>query len=207
MKNRMIQIISVLSLILVSGCSSAKKSDAVASAQDSQDLTDVISELAAKQEEEALAEKAAEEAAAAEEEKNREPEETVTNVKLMEWTDYVDIDLREMSATMIYSEVFNMMMNPDEYSGKKIRIFGMYTHYHSPDDKYYFACIVKDATACCAQGLEFVLNDSYVYPDDYPVDGDEVVVTGIFETYEEGNYVVLHLKDAVIEEHTPRQPG
>lgn len=157
MKNRMIQIISVLSLILVSGCSSAKKSDAVASAQDSQDLTDVISELAAKQEEEALAEKAAEEAAAAEAEKNREPEETVTNVKLMEWTDYVDIDLREMSATMIYSEVFNMMMNPDEYSGKKIRIFGMYTHYHSPDDKYYFACIVKDATACCAQDWSLFL--------------------------------------------------
>ncbi len=207
MKKRLSKIAAAVSLALVCGCSSAKKSEAVNNAGNTQDLTDVISDLAAKQEEEALAAKQAEEAAAAEEEKNKEPETASPNVKLMEWTDYVDIDLTQMSATMIYSEVFNMMMSPEEYSGKKIRIYGMYTHYHSPDDKYYFACIVQDATACCAQGLEFVLNDSYVYPDDYPVDGDEVVVTGIFETYEEGNYVVLHLKDAVIEEHTPRQPG
>lgn len=206
MKRKTLKVLNVLSLILLCGCSNAKKSNAVANATDSQDLTDVISELAAKQEEEALVQKAAEEAAQAQE-TDKDQEETVTNVKLLEWTDYVDIDLTRMSATMIYSEVYNMMMNPEEYAGKAVRIFGMYTHYHSPDDKYYYACIVQDATACCAQGLEFVLSDAYVYPDDYPVDGDEVVVTGVFETYQEDNYVVLQLSNAVIEDHTPRVQG
>jgi outer membrane murein-binding lipoprotein Lpp len=200
-------LVLVLCLSAVCGCSSGtktKQSDAVAADSSAKDLSAVIDELAAKQEEEANAVKQAEE-----EQKTEEPEETPaeTNVKLAAWEGDVDIDLTEMSATMIYSEVFNMMMKPDEYDGKTVRIFGMYTSYVASEEKVYHACIVKDATQCCAQGLEFILNDSYVWPDDYPENGDEVTVTGVFEVYEEGNYKVLNLKDAVIEAHSPRQPG
>ena len=62
--------------------------------------------------------------------------------------------------------------------------------------KEYFACIIQDATACCAQGIEFELAGDYVYPDDYPEIGEEVCVTGVFETYMEGNYIYCTLKNA-----------
>ena len=55
----------------------------------------------------------------------------------------------------------------------------------------------SSATAYCAQGLEFVWDDgSHAYPDDYPADGEEVVVTGVFETYAEGEARYLHLVNA-----------
>ena len=64
----------------------------------------------------------------------------------------------------------------------------------------YYVCIVQDATACCAQGLEFALSENRVYPDDYPDPGSEITVIGTFDTYSEevdGNtYKYLVLKDA-----------
>ena len=52
--------------------------------------------------------------------------------------------------------------------------------------KYYHYCIIQDATACCAQGMEFVWGDgSHVYPDEYPAEDADVIVEGTFETYRE----------------------
>ena len=63
-------------------------------------------------------------------------------------------------------------------------------------DKYYFACIIKDATACCAQGIGFVLADDYTYPDDYPELDTEICVVGVFNTYKEGDYTYCTLREA-----------
>jgi len=63
-------------------------------------------------------------------------------------------------------------------------------------DKYYFACIISDATACCSQGIEFVLTDGYSYPDDYPEEGGDVCVVGVFDTYQEGGYTYCTLRNA-----------
>ena len=62
--------------------------------------------------------------------------------------------------------------------------------------------IIKDAMACCSQGIEFVWGDgSHTYPDEYPEQGSEVVVIGEFETYmEDGDpYLYSRLKDATME--------
>ena len=32
----------------------------------------------------------------------------------------------------------------------------------------YHACVIPDATACCAQGIEFTLAGDHRWPDDYP---------------------------------------
>ena len=98
----------------------------------------------------------------------------------------VDIDLTKLSSTIVYSEVYNMVTNPDEITGKTIRMSGYFAVYHDPEtDKYYFACIIPDATACCAQGIEFILEGDYSYPDDYPAEGQIITVAGIFDTYAE----------------------
>ena len=36
----------------------------------------------------------------------------------------IDIDLSAMSGTMVYSEVYNMMVDPDSYEGKTIKAYG-----------------------------------------------------------------------------------
>ena len=63
----------------------------------------------------------------------------------------------------------------------------------------YHACIIPDATACCAQGIEFVWEGDHVWPDDYPEEGADIIVTGRLETYDENGFTYLHLVDAVLD--------
>ncbi len=112
----------------------------------------------------------------------------------------IDVDLTQLSSTMVYSEVYAMMYEPEQYIGKKVKMNGAFSAWTAEDGETYFACVVKDATACCAQGLEFKLKDSYTYPDDYPQPNDNITVVGTFDTYQEelngDYYVFLILKDA-----------
>ena len=109
----------------------------------------------------------------------------------------IDLDLTTLSSTVVYAEVYALLTEPDAYVGKTIRMRGPFSVFHSNDTgKDYYACIIKDATACCAQGLEFVLGDGKKYPDDYPAVGDEVTVTGTFSTYWEGEDMYCTLLDA-----------
>lgn len=118
-----------------------------------------------------------------------------------------DVDLTKLSSTMVYSEVYNMMTEPEKYIGKSVRTSGQFALYWATNEngipipnQFYFACIIADATSCCSQGLEFVLAGEHVYPDDYPEEGDEITVSGIFETYDEDGYLYCHLVDAVLEQ-------
>ena len=99
----------------------------------------------------------------------------------------VDYDLTEMSSDMVYATVYQMMVTPEEYEGKTFRMDGIfYASYYEATEKYYYYCIIQDATACCAQGMEFVWGDgSHKYPEEYPQEGDYVIVEGTFETYRE----------------------
>ena len=115
--------------------------------------------------------------------------------------DGVDYDLTTMSSDMIYATVYQMMADPDSYIGKTIRMDGLYyASYYDMTETYYHYCIIQDATACCAQGIEFVWGDgSHIYPDEYPQDNTEVVVQGVFEIYEEDGFKYCRLKDATME--------
>ena len=110
-----------------------------------------------------------------------------------------EIDLTTMSANMVYSQVFCMVMEPDEYIGDTVKMNGTFVHiYDEEKDKHYFACIIRDATQCCAQGIEFEPTDDYVYPDDFPEEGGEVCVTGVFDKYSEDGNNYLTLRNAVL---------
>ena len=70
----------------------------------------------------------------------------------------VDVDLTQLSSTMVYSEVYNMLYEPEPYIGKTVRMQGLLSTAVNPETgTLYFGCLVPDATACCAQGMEFVL--------------------------------------------------
>ena len=111
----------------------------------------------------------------------------------------VDVDLSKMSGTVCYAQVNDMVnVNPAAYFGKTVRMSGTFA-VSSNTDTPYFACLIADATACCAQGIEFVLRDARKFPDEYPSKGTEITVVGIFDTYNEGTYRYCQLIDAVIE--------
>ena len=111
--------------------------------------------------------------------------------------DDIDLDLTQLSSTMVYSEVYNMIINPDNYYGKVIKIKGEFIYYQDTNTgNQYYSCVIADATACCAQGLEFVLKGDKTYPEDYPEPNSEITIIGKFENYEEGGYEYLRLVNA-----------
>ena len=94
--------------------------------------------------------------------------------------DGIDVDLTVLSPTMVYAEVFNMISYAPDYVGKKIRMQGPAVSYTDEEiGKTYYACLIQDATACCATGLEYVLPEGAEYPED----DEEIIVTGVFDTY------------------------
>ncbi|MBR3344340.1 MAG: hypothetical protein IKG34_09100 [Solobacterium sp.] len=109
----------------------------------------------------------------------------------------IDIDLTVMSSTMVYSQVSEIMADPDAYVGKIMKMKGLLTVFHSEETgKYYFGCLIQDATACCAQGIEFELAGDYQYPDDYPPENTVITVVGVFDTYIEGVGLYCTLRNA-----------
>ncbi|MBR3640055.1 MAG: hypothetical protein IKN50_05565 [Clostridia bacterium] len=110
----------------------------------------------------------------------------------------IDIDLTQLNAAMVYAQVNDMLTYPDKYAGMKVRMRGPFAVYET-DERNYFAVIITDATACCSQGIEFLLTEKVPYPSGYPEKGTEITVTGIFHTYAEGPMTYPELYDAKME--------
>lgn len=103
------------------------------------------------------------------------------------------LDLTKMSSTTVFAEVYNMMTDPDSYKGRMVKMKG--TCYAAKDDasgKTLYACVIKDATACCSQGIEFKLKEGFSYPQDRST----VTVQGMFTTYQQGRMTYACLKNA-----------
>lgn len=97
----------------------------------------------------------------------------------------IDLDLTKMSATMIYTTVFDMLIMPEEYQNKNIKVSGFfYVFVNELIGEKYFAVIIPDATQCCQQGLEFIWMGDHNYPQDYPEIGQEIEITGRYQIIE-----------------------
>ena len=116
--------------------------------------------------------------------------------------DAIDIDLTTMNATMVYSEVNNMLSMPSSYIGKIVKMEGPFIPFDSTNPDYcYPAIVIRDATACCASGIEFLLYGvprcSKAGGNGYPLYNEEATIVGRFETYLEGTDMYVHLVDAI----------
>lgn len=108
----------------------------------------------------------------------------------------VDLDLTKLSSTLIYSEVYNMLITPDDYKGKIIKMKGQFNQYTDDETgKIYNSVIIPDATACCQQGLEFELSDK---TNPNFEQNTEITVVGTFDTYSDGKFLYCYLKNAKI---------
>lgn len=103
------------------------------------------------------------------------------------------IDLTKLGATMQYSQVYNMLMEADQYKNVRIKMDGIF--YENADQKEgpLFQCImVSDVTACCMAGFDLIKADpSIIYPEHLT----KIEVTGTFEVHEtdgvERSYLVI----------------
>ncbi len=128
------------------------------------------------------------------------PSETIIPETNYPELDYdAEIDLTALNSTMVYSEVSNMMNSPQDYVGKKVKATGSFSVFTNLDsDKFYYSCVIADATACCQQGLEFVLAEERKFPEEFPIQGRQITVAGVFDTYEEDGKTLCCLSNAVM---------
>ena len=123
-------------------------------------------------------------------------------------TDYipsgiVDNDLSNMNANIIFAEIFNLVLMPDEYIGRTFRMKGNFAVYvNETSGNKYFSIIIPDATQCCQQGIDIICLGDMKYPEDFPKIGSEIMVTGQFNsiTTDEGlsfNYLVMSEEDFI----------
>lgn len=105
----------------------------------------------------------------------------------------VDVDLTALSSTMVYSEVYNILNTPESYVGKTVKMAGSFSSFlDEATGAVYRVCMIADAAACCAQGMEFVLKDGMAYPE---MESD-ITVVGTFELYDENGTTYCHLVNA-----------
>jgi len=94
----------------------------------------------------------------------------------------IDIDLPAFSGTMAYSTITDMLINPENYFGKTVRVRGVYeVLYYTPEHPYNFI-IVDGPSGCCPQTLMFIWDTARDY--DYPELGTRIEVVGKFSSYQ-----------------------
>ena len=109
--------------------------------------------------------------------------------------DTIDVDLTTESANMVFAIVGDMMVTPENYEGKVIKVSGFFNFFEDNGIQYY-SCIVPDATKCCVNGIEFELGDGKTYPEDYPLPEEDMTVVGVFDWYVENDYTFPVLREA-----------
>ncbi len=92
-------------------------------------------------------------------------------------TEKVDFDLSTMKPNMVYAQVFDMLVSPETYENKIIRMKGNFEIYEASEIMgRSYAVIIYDALACCQQGIEF----RYDFGNNLPEKGSEITVIGKF---------------------------
>lgn len=122
----------------------------------------------------------------------------------------VDLDLTKFSANMIYAEIYNMELSPEDYKGKIIKLTGEYVHFpkdvdqngNPTSEEEVYACMIRDAMACCATGIEFIPEKDSSFWTNAPEDGSEITITGLCDIFldESGLFTVIQLNNATVKE-------
>ena len=125
---------------------------------------------------------------------------TVSSFAKVSTNTHADIDFTRMSSTMVYSMVYQMVTDPQKYTGKTIKMKGIFSSYVDEEtNRRFFGCVIKDALACCSQGLAFELAKPRKYPSEYPSEGASITIIGTFEFEKEEDGIGFPIiKDAIL---------
>ncbi|MBQ0052060.1 MAG: hypothetical protein KBT11_08370 [Treponema sp.] len=109
----------------------------------------------------------------------------------------IDLDFTKMNYNMVSSIMFEMLVEPEKYVDKTIRIDGQFETSVYEGNRY-FAVINWDSTGCCPSGMNFIPPDSMIYPYGFPEAGSLVSVTGVMKEAFNGEYNQLYFFAASI---------
>ncbi len=110
------------------------------------------------------------------------------------------LDLSLLNDTMAYSQLINIIKEPDEYLGTPIIVKGIYTApFNGFSHQYNYTVTIQDNTQCCAQGIEFIMKEEGDL-DKLPPEGEMVKISGVLELFEEGKHSYCIISDAAVTE-------
>ena len=99
-----------------------------------------------------------------------------------------------------YSQLVNILKEPDEYLGTPIKVKGIYSApFNGFSHVYNYTVTIQDNTQCCAKGIEFFLrneNDLSLLPEE----GELVTIKGTLDLFEEEKHAYCLISDAMIEQ-------
>lgn len=93
----------------------------------------------------------------------------------------IDWDLSRLSATMAYGQLTHMLMYPETYVGKTVRMNGVYRpEIDGQGNTAYHFIVIYDQAACCELGIEFTTSSrSVTFP--IPQTDAQIQLTGVFD--------------------------
>ena len=98
-----------------------------------------------------------------------------------------DMDLTFMSNTVLMSEVTNMLVHPEEYQDKVVRLAGTFGVQQDVKNKgVIYNCDITDGTGCCPAGnsIQLFFEEE---PENLPSLGENIIVQGVVN-YDKGTY-------------------
>ena len=99
----------------------------------------------------------------------------------------IDYDLSEMNYNMLSAITFEMLVEPEKYINKTVKMSGQF-YSEIYEEKRYYTVVVWDATKCCPAGMDFIPPQGFNFPKDFPEEESTITVTGILhENPDDGN--------------------
>ena len=92
----------------------------------------------------------------------------------------IDLDFTKMNYNMASSIMFEMLVEPEKYIEKTVKIEGQFETSVYEGNRY-FSVVNWDLTGCCPSGLNFIPPDSMEYPVDFPESSSLITVKGIMK--------------------------
>jgi len=113
----------------------------------------------------------------------------------------VDVDLAGLSMTIVQAEYERILSNADDYSGKTIRVNGLFytLDFGDPGNRVHYIIIVM-GDECCQLGFEFRRDGNYKFPGDYPSQNAMILITGTLHKDEEigPSYLYIAVDEFVV---------
>jgi len=95
----------------------------------------------------------------------------------------------EITERMFVTQITDMYLNPDEYSGKTIKLEGIFGIYKYNDAAYY--SVYRNSPGCC--GDDGSVGFSVIWDGEYPNNNDWVEAAGVLEYAEVSGSGVFRL--------------
>lgn len=91
----------------------------------------------------------------------------------------IDYDLSKMNYNMLSAAIFDMMVDPDKYTGKRIKASGNFESSIYEGTRYY-SLLIWDSAGCCPAGFDFTPPADMKYPEDFPEEDSKITIVCIF---------------------------